>query len=97
MQITCQRLYSLFARERRIIRFAGFGGPVSVTTVGQRVMQRAVARLGEAEVLAQLKISKTSLQAYLSGYSPVKDELLLRAIDLALGEKEADPESSKRR
>lgn len=66
-----------------------------MSTVGQRVMQRAVARFGEDEVIARLKISKVALRAYVNGNRTVGDRLLLLAIDLAL-ESEAAPSPPKR-
>ena len=66
-----------------------------MSTVGQRVMQRAVARFGEDDVIARLKISRTSLHEYLNGHRKVSDQLLLLAIDLALDDA-AMRESPKR-
>ncbi len=53
-------------------------------TVGQRVLERAAQKLGEPQLAALLQISQTNLKAFLDGYKPVPDAVLLRAVDVVL-------------
>jgi hypothetical protein len=53
-------------------------------TVGQRVLDRAVEKLGERKLVVRLQISHSMLRAYLRGQYPVPDVILLRAVDVVM-------------
>ena len=55
-------------------------------TVGQRVLERALQQYGEPELARRLGISRTILSAMLCGLKPVSDSILLKAMDLVMGE-----------
>lgn len=52
--------------------------------LGQRVLERAVEKFGEAGVASRLQISESVLRRHLSGQAHVPEALLLRAVDLVL-------------
>lgn len=52
--------------------------------LGQRVLERAVEKFGQAEAAARLQISESVLRRHLSGQAHVPEALLLRAVDLVL-------------
>ena len=60
--------------------------------LGQRVLQRAVEKFGEAHAAVRLQISEGALRQYLSGRARVPEALLLRAVDLVLdGDADGSP------
>ena len=59
--------------------------------LGQRVLERAVEKFGEAEVAARLEISESELRRQLSGQAHVPEALLLRAVDLVLDGEAGSP------
>jgi hypothetical protein len=52
--------------------------------LGQKVLQRAVEKYGEAEAAARLQVSESVLRQHLNGEKHVPEALLLRAVDLVV-------------
>jgi plasmid maintenance system antidote protein VapI len=54
-----------------------------VNSLGQRVLERALHKIGTPEQLARaLHIPKPALVEYIEGRSPVPEAILLRAVDI---------------
>ncbi len=54
-------------------------------TVGQAVLQRVVAKLGDAAA-SQLGVTQAAFARFLDGTEALPDRVLLRAVDLVLDE-----------
>ena len=59
--------------------------------VGQKVLERLVAKLGPEETALQLGVSPAIVGRFLSGHLHVPERLLLRALDLLQGPEDLPP------
>jgi hypothetical protein len=71
-------------------------------SLGQRVLERAVHKLGVSPLASRLRISELALNAMLTGLATVPDAILLRAVDVVMDEDSdfnpppsQDPKSAK--
>jgi len=55
-------------------------------SIGQRVLERAVHKLGASQLASRLRISELALDAMLTGLATVPDVILLRAVDVVMDE-----------
>ena len=54
--------------------------------VAQRVLERAVQKLGESALASRLGISNVMLRMMIVGAQPVPDSILLKAVDVVMDE-----------
>jgi len=71
-------------------------------SLGQRVLERAVQKLGASQLASRLRISEFALNAMITGLATVPDAILLRAVDVVMDEEpdfnprpSQDPKSTK--
>jgi hypothetical protein len=61
------------------------GGVIDSITVAQAVLQRVVAKLGDAAA-SQLGVTQAAFALFLNGTEALPDRVLLRAVDIVLEE-----------